>query len=142
MDQRRPFSAPRASPRVAPTVTVHDAPPTPPAAKWLAIGLFGIGAFVVLSGVAFLSFTWPLVWGPHLFFLVAGAAALGSGFGLLRGHAWGWAIGWSIVAAGAVYAVYGLAAGYGSGIIGLALWGGVAYLLLREDVRGHCDVGW
>lgn len=111
-------------------------------ARWVGVALVGVAALLALAGFAFISATWPFVWGPHLMFLATALVAGAGGWGVMEGHRWAWGVAWGMVGAGVVYALYGLSRQHSAGFVGLALWGFVAYALLRREVRDHCRVGW
>lgn len=103
----------------------------------LAVGIFVAGSgFVFLGTASYLvsASAWDAVGFP-LLVLAAGAATIVAASFILARKSWAWGLAVGLVAFGLVYAVAGLARGYSSGIIGLLVWGALAYGLSREDVR-------
>lgn len=109
--------------------------------KTVAGVLLGVGIFVAMSGLVFMTtaMAYWFFFAPSLLFgfavLLVGAAIIVAASFLLARQQWAWGLAVGVVAFGLVYAVAGLARGYSSGLIGLAVWGGLAYGLWREDVR-------
>lgn len=107
--------------------------------------MLAVGVFVALSG--FILASTASVYGIFAFdgvlfgfaVLLAGAAVIVAASFLLarKGWAWGFAVG--VACFGLAYAVAGLARGYSSGLIGLAVWGALGYGLSRDDVRAPLD---
>ena len=109
--------------------------------RTLAGCMLAVGVFITLSGAilagtagAYGFFAFDGVLFGFAVLLVGAAVVVAASF-LLARQEWAWGLAVGLVCFGLVSAVAGLARGYSSGLIGLAVWGALAYGLWREDVR-------
>lgn len=106
----------------------------------VGVALLVVGIFIALSGamlVAILSWDGDTA-GPFfgLVVLVAGGLAITAAVALMLEKSWGWGLAVGLVAFGLLYALIGLARGYESGIIGLAVWGVLGWFLWQGGEAG------